>query len=204
MEGGFNYDDDTNNISYRPEPIGNPDRINFMKALEKYQGKQAHNFGPDLFDKLDAYFISINMEIGSVISEYPLVINNKSSIRRRGNTTRDIMMKALKTINAKCYAEINLICKIYWKWELPDISHLEAQIMEDYDISQEIFERIKGDRKSCLNIQYRLWRHLSRIGHPCLPSDFKLIKTSATIDYYENMWENICRELKWDRGISLS
>lgn len=204
MISGFNYDDDTNNIAYRPEPAGQPDRINFMKALEKYQGKQTNNFGPDLFDKLDAYFMSINMEIGSVISKYPLITNPKSSTKRRGDTTRDIMMNALKSIGFSCYGDINLICKLYWKWELPDISHLETQIMEDYDISQEIFERIKGDRKSCLNIQYRLWKHLTRIGHPCSPSDFKLIKTSATIDYYENIWENICRELKWDKGASLS
>ena len=201
---GINYDDD-NSHSYKLANGGYEDRSNFIKALTKYQGKQPNNFPSNLFDKLDDYFSSINLPIGSEISELPLNNTPKSSIKTRGKTSRNIMIKALSDIEGgnSYYEDINLLCKIYWGWILPDISELEPQILADYDASQEVFDRIKGDRKSCLNIQYRLWRHLSKIGHPCLPTDFKLIKTPAIINFYENTWETICNELGWNKGHTL-
>ena len=180
------------------------DRGNFEKALINYQGKQSENFPSNIYDKLDKYFISIGYPIGKEISQLPLNNDSRTSIKTRGNSSRSIMLTALQNLEMfKHYKDINLLGKIYWNWSLPDLTELEHDIMNDYDISQEVFERIKGGRKSCLNIQYRLWKHLTRIGHPCVSSDFKLIKTTEIIKFYESTWKIICEELGWNPGIPL-
>lgn len=181
------------------------DRENFYKALVKYQGKQPNKLQSHLYEKLDEYFISINYPIGEQISAMQLNDDIGTSIKTRGNSNRLLMLKALKDIGmSNYYEDINLLCQLYWGWELPDLSNLEETIMKDYDLSQEVFERHKGDRKSCLNIQYRLWRHLSRRGHPCKPNNFKIIKTPEIIKYYERIWEIICKELGWGQPMSLN
>jgi hypothetical protein len=202
-------------ISYNEESapinanVGNlkdyEDRENFYKAMIKYQGKQPNKLQPHLYEKLDEYFISINYPIGKEISAMQLNDDIGTSIKTRGNSSRSLMLKALKDIGmSNHYEDINLLCQLYWGWKLPDLSNLEETIMKDYDLSQEVFERHKGDRKSCLNIQYRLWRHLSRRGHPCKPNNFKIIKTPEIIKYYERIWEIICKELGWDQPLSLN
>ena len=181
------------------------DRENFYKAMVKYQGKQPNKFPSNLYDMLDEYFSSIGFPIGKEISEMPINEDSDTSIKTRGKSNRSLMLKALKDIGmSSFYEDINLLCRIYWGWVLPDLSELEDAIMIDYDLSQEVFERHKGDRKSCLNIQYRLWRHLSRRGHPCRPNNFKIIKTPEIIKYYERVWEIICDELGWDKPASLN
>ncbi len=181
------------------------DRENFHKAMTKYQGKQPNKLPAHLYEKLDEYFISINYPIGKEISAMQLNSDLGASIKTRGNSNRSLMLKALKdTGMSSHYEDINLLCQLYWGWILPDLSNLEETIMKDYDLSQEVFERHKGDRKSCLNIQYRLWRHLSRRGHPCRPNNFKIIKTPEIIKYYERIWEIICKELGWDPPLSLN
>ena len=180
------------------------DRGNFQKAMVRYQGKQPNKFPEHLYDLLDKYFESVDFPVGKEISVLPLNDNPNTSIKTRGKSNKSLMLKALKDIGmSSFYEDINLLCHTYWGWVLPNLSEIEDAIMTDYDLSQEVFERLKGDRKSCLNIQYRLWRHLSRRGHPCNPNDFKIIKTPEIVKYYERMWENICDELGWDKPVSL-
>ena len=132
--------------------------------------------------------------MGSVICELPM---NEDGTR--GDTSKDLMYSALHdVVLAQYYEDVNLICHVYWGWKLQDVGHLEDAIMTDYDRSQMIFEQHKGSRKSCLNTQYRLWRHLARRGHPCKSKDFKIVKTPEIVDFHESMWKIICRELNWD------
>ena len=170
------------------------DRENFEKSLKRYQGKQPVKFNQSLFISLDNFFKSYD---GKYISENvkKLPLDHRG---RRLDTNKDLMYKALfDTGNAIHYEDINLICHLYWGWKLPDVSHLEDDIMNDYDLSQKVYESIKTDRKSCLNTQYRLFRHLRRRGHNCRADDFKIVKTRDILEYHENMWEQICNTLGW-------
>lgn len=170
------------------------DRENFWKALQRYQGKQPNKLPSNLSETLDIYFSSLRLPSGKEVEALPL--NPDGS---RGKTTRDLMYKALHDVNmAQYYEDVNLICHIYWGWHLPDVSHLEEAIMTDYDVSQVVFEQHKGTRKSCLNTQYRLWRHLSRLKHSCKPRDFKIVKTPEIVEFHEQMWITICRVLGWN------
>lgn len=169
------------------------DRDNFNKALLRYQGKQANKFPSDIMSKLDNYFISYGLPISEVIKGKPL---DKSG--RRGDTNKDMMYKALSDIGyASFYEDVNLLCHLYWGWLLPDITNIEDAIMDDYDKFQQIFQRIKIERKSCLNTQWMLWVLLRRRGHPCRIDDFKIVKTPDILEYHEDMTRRVFSELGW-------
>jgi predicted RNA-binding Zn-ribbon protein involved in translation (DUF1610 family) len=169
------------------------DRVNMIKAMKRFQGKQTNKIPKDLLTKLDDHFRSYSLPISEEIKKRPL-----DSRGKREGTSLDMLLKALADVGYSSYYEdANLIGHLYWGWELPDIGYLEESIMKDYDESQRIFDRIKGDRKSCLNTQYRLFRHLQKLGYPCSKKDFKIVSTREILEYHEEAWSTICKELGW-------
>ncbi|PCJ29245.1 MAG: hypothetical protein COA94_02180 [Rickettsiales bacterium] len=185
----------TQTCSYNVTPSNHnnyKDKDNFEKAFNRYQGKQVDILPSNIVSVLDEYFKSVNIMIGDDVKKM-----SKAKIKKE--TSRTMMFNALKCIGLSShYEDINLICHIYWNWILPDVSDLEDTIMKDYDDSQEVFMSIKGeDRRSCLNVQYRLFRHLQIRGHECNHEDFKTITTGETFRYHQIMWEAICKELGW-------
>jgi hypothetical protein len=164
---------------------GYDDRDNFYKALMRYQGKQPNRLPDNLTKVLDDYFRSYGLPTSDLVRKMPLTERGT-----RGNTTRELMYRALfETGNASYYEDVNLICHIVWLWTLPDISHLEDQIMDDYDKTQKVYECIWKNRKSNLNTQYRLFKHLQLRGHKCSIDDFKMVKTREILEYHDSIWE---------------
>ena len=164
---------------------GYDDRDNFYKALMRYQGKQPNRLPNNLTTVLDGYFKSYGLPTSEEVRKMPL--NDRGT---RGNTTRELMYRALfETGNASYYEDVNLICHIVWLWSLPDVSHLEDQIMDDYDKTQKVYECIWKNRKSNLNTQYRLFKHLQLRGHNCSIEDFKMVKTREILEYHDSIWE---------------
>jgi hypothetical protein len=109
------------------------------------------------------------------------------------------MYKALKdTGNSDYYDHINIILNEMWGWVLPDVSHLEDKIMEDYDTSQRIYEVIPKDRKSSLNSQFRLFKHLRRLGYPCKSKDFRIPTTHDILEFHNSTWAKMCEILNWE------
>lgn len=184
------------NISCRNEY---EDRENFYKTLLRFKGQQMVKLPKDLHEKLDEYFRSYNLPTGEEIRRLPL--NNRN---QKDGTSRDLMFKALSDLRnlrySDYYEDINLICHNYWGWPLPDISHLEDILMDDYDASQQIYKEIRTEhdwikRTSCLNSQYRLYRHLKLRKYPCRMDDFKMIKTPRILEDYEAIWKIICTKM---------
>jgi len=166
-------------------------RINFMKELSRVQGKLKNSKIPtNIVELLDKYFVEHNFPTGTQIKQSP------SSLTR---TNKDLMRTALKSLNlSKLYKDINLICNIYWGWELIDLEYLESKIMEKYDTINEVFEKIKNERTSALNTQYELWWILNLLEYPCKSSDFKIPKTPEIFEYHENKRKEICKMLDWE------
>lgn len=173
------------------------DRDNFWKAVLRFKGSRPNNLQQkvldNMFSLLNEYFKSYKLPTSEQVK-------NKSLDHRgrREGTDKEMMYKALFNIGYAAYYEnINLICHLYWGWNLPDISQIEDIIMEDYDKSQRVFEKIKKDRKSSLNGQYRLFKILERHNFKCRSDDFKIVKTDEILGYHEEMWEKICKDLGW-------
>jgi hypothetical protein len=108
-----------------------------------------------------------------------------------------MMFKALsETNNSVFYEDVNLICHLYWGWLLPDISADEDQIMNDYDMTQDVFKKIPKDRRSSLNAQYRLWQHLRIRGYKYPIDDFKIVKTPDILVEHDRIMKIMCEECK--------
>lgn len=165
------------------------DRENFVKALSKYQGKIVpdKDVVDDVTKLLDIYFTSYGMEPGELIRKKPL---NKRN--RKDGTSKELMYQALSEINRPLYDFANYFCYVYWGWVLPDISHLEAQILQHYDMTQIVLDSLHKTRKSSLNTQFRLLKHLELVGYPCSIDDFRIIKTRTIIEEHDELWGKMC------------
>lgn len=182
------------------------DRANFKKVLMRYQGKQPDKPPPDLYSKLEEYFITNETpkidQDGERVFAAPEYIRNNIDLNDDGEkdgTTRSLMYKALKeTDNSDYYDHINVILNEVWGWELADVSHLEDQVMEDYNTSQRVYEVLPKDRKSSLNSQFRLFKHLRRLGYPCKSKEFRIPTTHDILEFHNTMWAKICEVLDWE------
>jgi hypothetical protein len=164
---------------------------NFRKALYRFQGRQNNRPPAKLYEQLDTYFIKIKKPVSSEILKLPLMEDGKKK-----GTSREMMFEALSdTNNSAYYDDINLILHIYWGWELPNISHLEEKIMEDYINTQQIFNSIiKKDRNASLNIQFRLYVHLKAVNYPCTKDDFKIQTSRDSLIFHNEIWQMMCEE----------
>ena len=164
---------------------------NFRKVLMRFQGKQPNRPPLKLYEQLDEYFRKICKQIGDEIRSQPI-----TSDGRKKGTSRQMMFEALgETSNSAYYDDINLIMHNYWGWELPDISELEEKIMEDYMITQQVYNSIPNkDRNASLNIQFRLYVHLKAIGYPCSKEDFKIQTSRDSLEFHQEMWKIMCEK----------
>lgn len=171
----------------KPAGGGYDDQENFLKALRRYQGKQQNHLPDTLYQELDNYFISYDLPTSEEVMSAPL--NEKGT---RGNVTKELMYRALFAIKRMAYYEdVPLITHLYWGFTLPDVSHLEDKILDDYSKTQRIYETLIKQRKSNLNISFRLFKHLQLRGHKCSIEDFKMVKTRDILEYHDMMWKQI-------------
>jgi hypothetical protein len=195
---GYEREAISHNSSYKDSQrvnIGNrnnyDDCENFRKALMRYQGKQPHKPPEKLYEQLDEYFTKIGKSLGSEIKKTPSTLEGKKK-----TTSRQLMFEALgETNNSAYYDDINLIMNNYWGWDLPDISDLEEQIMEDYINTQQIYNSIPNkDRNASLNIQFRLFVHLKALDYPCVKEDFKIQTSRDSLEFHQTMWKIMCEK----------
>ena len=170
------------------------DRANFEKVLMRYQGKQITKPEKMLYDKLDDYFISKGLPSSKEYRAMKLLPNGT-----KPGSSKDLMIESLSNIGCSgYYDDINLICNIFFGWPLPDISHLEDDIMRDYDEFQKVYESLdKEGRKSSLNSQWKLYILLKRRGWPCKKRDFKIPTTPHILEYHKTITKQIYKILDW-------
>lgn len=160
------------------------DKENFIKALECYLGEQQPpNEG--LFRALDSWAESYNHPSKEEILTMPL---NEDGTR--GEYGKSMLLQALAdTGYADNYKDVKLIGHLHWGWKLPTLTQQERDIIiQDYDNTQKIFNAIPKERKSSLNTQYRLYRHLEARKHKIKPTDFKVPGTPSILEEHDLYW----------------
>lgn len=160
------------------------DRENFLKALECYLGEQQLP-SESLFVSLDAWTERYGHPPKEVIQQLPL--NDDGT---RGDYGKAMMLQALADEGyGEYYKDYKLIGKKHWGWELPILTQQERDlIIQDYDNTQKVFHSIPKERKSSLNTQYRLFRHLEARKISCKRTDFKLPTTPNILDEQDEYW----------------
>jgi hypothetical protein len=167
---------------------------NFRKGLLRLQGKQIKTYDTEkLIRDLDEYFDKYNLQRSGIIRQMPL---NDDGITR-GETTISIMNNALGESGIKqtsLYKDIYLICQEYWNWVLPDLKDVQDQIENDYKSTQKVYNSIDKERKSCLNLNFRIFKHLEARDYPIKKELFKLPSTIKIINEHDRLWKRMCIE----------
>lgn len=174
--------------------ISNDDDINnFVKVLSKFEGKNVSNIPDNLFGELDEYFIEKGFNSGEYYKNLPLDDEGKKK-----GTNKKILWQALESLGYnQYYDEINYITHIYWGWKLPNLNLYRDQIIKDYQITQQIWQKIKKDykRSASLGTQYRLYVQLKAVDYPnCKREDFKIQDMVESLRLHNAAWERMCQE----------
>ena len=100
----------------------------------------------------------------------------------------------------KHYENINLIHYTLTGKKPDDISNLEDNLLQDFDILAELYDRRYKNikRKNFINTQYVLYQLLTRYKHPCNKSDFTILKTVDRKAFHDDICKTLFEELGWN------
>jgi len=168
------------------------DIINFIKVLDKFEGKNTCPIHPELYNELDNYMENLNMKRGDYYRKQP--INEKG---KKDGTSKRILWQALESLSYnQYYEEASLICHRYWGWKLPDLSFYRDKLIEDYQSTQAVWNIIKGEfkRSASLGTQYRLYVQLLAVGYECEREDFRIQEMVDSLRLHNRAWGRMCKE----------
>ena len=169
-------------------------RIHFRDCINQFQGKQNSTIPDKVYEDIKELLHKhnlINENGGTKLQKYKKV------------TKKHIFMFLKECKYSKYYEDINLIYKNITDKPLPDISHLEEQLMKDFDILSELYDKEyvqnkKITRKNFINTQYVLYQLLNRHKFPCKKSDFNFLKTTERKQFHDTICSNLFNKLGWN------
>lgn len=173
--------------------INNEEDINnFIKIIDKFEGKNTIQIEENLINDLDKYFKNIGLHEGKYYKNLKPLENGKKE-----GTSKRLLLEGLEFLGKnKYYDEINYLCNIYWGWKIPDLSEYREQIIKDYQLSQNVWYTIRDDynRSASLGTQYRLYVHLLAVGYPCEREDFKIQDMINSLRLHNHAWKRMCEK----------
>jgi hypothetical protein len=170
------------------------DTMNFIKVLDKFEGRSEPHPPESIYEDLDKYFISINKPPGLEYRKQKL-----NSLGKKDGTSKQILWDALEnTENSKFYDESNFIAHKYWGWELPDISKLRDKLLLHYQETQNVWREIKHKykRSASLGTQFRLYVQLCGVGCKYRREDFKIQDMIESLIEHNEAWKEMCDKAK--------
>lgn len=166
---GYIYDSATNDISFK-----DMDRINisnkyqydrrthFKDCINQFQGKQNATIESIVYKDLIEQF-----RLHHLIPEN--YENLPKEIAFQDITKEHVMMFLKETEHTKHYEDVVLIHHVLTDKPTPDISHLESQLLHDFDELTSLYDKKyrSHERKNFINTQYVLFQLLKRHRYPC-------------------------------------
>ena len=173
-------------------------RIHFRDCMNQYQGKQNSTIPQKVYDELIHEF-----------SQHGLLLSSSDPKTKFSKITKEHILLFLKeTKNSKHYEDAVLIHHNLTGVKPPDISHLEQDILNDFDQLVETYEKlyknnntkmlIGAGRKNFINNQYVLYQLLKKHGHPCDISEFNILKTVERKTYHDEICRHLFSDLGWN------
>jgi len=135
-------------------------KVHFYDCIKQYQGKQNSTIPQKVYDDLEEQF-----------SRHHLLVENfKTKKLRFKNITKKHILMFLKELKyTKHYENVNLIHFNFTGIQPDDISHLETQLLNDFDSLTDLYDKkFKHiNRKNFINTHYVLYQLLRKYHHPC-------------------------------------
>ena len=202
VDCGCEREENTNALSYKDISRTNvlqkytyEKRSHFRDALNQYQGKQNCKIDKKIF-----------MELENEFEKHRLLIGDKSTPKqeRFSKIKKEHIMLFLKELGYdKQYENANYIYSEMTGVKCPDISHLEDQLMDDFDILANLYTKKfkyekKIDRKSFMNIQCVFFQLLKKNKYQCKKEDFNILKTTDRKTFHDEILQELFEELGWN------
>ena len=168
-------------------------KIHFRDCLNQFQGKQNATISKEIYDDLIKQF-----------DLHGLLIKSNNKTKRFSKITKEHILLFLKeTGHAKHYEDITLIHYNITGHKPPDISHIEANLLEDFDILTSAYDKKyrknnKISRKNFINTQYVLYQLLRKYKYPCKRSDFNILKTIDRKSFHDDICKELFDKLGWN------
>jgi hypothetical protein len=170
-------------------------RSHFRDCINQFQGKQNCKIDEDIYASLEDQFEKLHMLVGDK--------NSPKEIRYQ-NIEQDHVLLFLKELGYdKQYENAKYIYSVITGKKCPDISHIEEQLMIDFDLLVNLYIKKfkyekKIDRKSFMNIQYVFFQLLSKNKYPCKKEDFNILKTIDRKAFHDDVFKLLFEELGWN------
>jgi len=176
-----------NSISYRDTTrINMAPRFNytrrghFKEAMDKFEGKQNTTIPERVFE---------------VIKD-----EMKKNDISKSKLTKDHIFTFLQQYGyGDYYEDTNLIHFRLTGKPPPDISKYRTRLLELNDIVEKDYDEVKNEeRVNALNVYYKLYKLLDRLGYECKMEDFNFLKTRAKIIEHDEVMGKIFNKEGWD------
>jgi len=167
-------------------------KVHFRDCIKQYQGRQNSTIPDKIFKELEDEFESHHLLIGNK--------NDNKEIRFSQITKNHILMFLKELGYSNHYENVHLIHYIFTNIKPNDISHLEEQLLDDFDILTDLYDKMFKDidRKNFINTQYVLFQLLRRHKYPCKKEEFIILKTIDRIFFHDQICKILFEYLGWN------
>ncbi len=167
-------------------------KVHFRDCINQYQGKQNSTIPPKVYEDLEVQF-----------HRHHLLHGEKDTLKeiRFQDITKNHILIFLKELDySKHYENVHLIHYSFTGIKPDDISHLEDQLLDDFDVLTDLYDKqFKHiNRKNFINTQYVLYQLLRRHRHPCKKEEFIILKTIDRKFFHDEICKALFEELGWN------
>lgn len=166
-------------------------KIHFRDCMNQYQGKQNCTIDQEVYSKLEEVFDNHHL----------LVADTKNQKDRFVNITKKHIFMFLKDLGfSRHYENINLIHYNLTGKKPDDISHIEDNILADFDELATLYDikyANKVSRVNFINTHHVLYQLLRKHKHSCKKEDFSILKTMERQTFHDEIMHNLFNCLGW-------
>ena len=169
-------------------------RTHFRDCFYQFQGKQNVTIPKIIYEQITKQLLAHGI-IPTNYRDLPKEMAFENVTKEHIN----IFLKDTKFV--KHYEDSVLIFHILTGKPVPDLSYLEEDIMNDFDLLVEQYDKKfkqHTDRKNFINTQYVLYQLLKRHKYPCHKEDFNILKTIDRKYYHDEICSELFADLGWN------
>jgi hypothetical protein len=168
-------------------------RSHFRDCIYQFQGKQNVTINVNVYNDIIKRLLS-----HGIIQHNYQQLSKEIAFEKVTKEHIYIFLKDTKYV--KHYEDNVLIYHTLTGKKIPDISYLEEDLMNDFDILVEHYDKKykHSDRKNFINTQYVLYQLLKRHKYPCQKEDFNILKTIDRKYYHDEICSELFSELGWN------
>ena len=165
-------------------------KVHFRDCIKQYQGKQNSTI-PD----------KVYTELTTELENHYILENSPEKEIKFKNVTKNHVLLFLKELGyANHYENVHLIHHVLTCKKQHDISSLEDQLLDDFDILTDLYDKKYKDinRKNFINTQYVLYQLLQRHKYRCDKEEFIILKTIDRKFFHDEVCQNLFEHLGWN------